>query len=155
MNEEPAAPQIKKIAEIGEMPFQYIGEKERILQGWDQTIKKMLYLFKTDMGNWGYWDKETQQVLTCDQWKGKAALINNRWVKMSLYHRVYLIFAHEVTFTEWNKTTKKREKKTTKNAIVTIPKSANDMILEQLNSRSAESWLKFEFVKGSKGQYIK
>jgi len=154
MNNKLEAPAIKKVAEIGETSFQYIGEKEKILQGWDKELKKMLYLFKTDTGNWGYWDKETSQLIKVTQWKEKAALINSRWVKMALYHRIYVIFDQPITFSEWDSSQKKRVQKTTQDAIITITDSAFKQLEEQMNGRAQESWYKFEFMKRNKGSYV-
>lgn len=139
-------PKIKKIIDIGETPFNFIEKAESILQGWDSKIRKTIYLFRTDTGPWGYYDKDSKQVIEIDQWKGKSAWINDHWVKMALYHRVKLLFTKPVTYSGWDSATRKPVKQTTQEAIVTITDTAYKSLLEQLEGRPAESILKFVFT---------
>lgn len=139
-------PKIKKLVEVGEAPFQYISKLESILQGWDQKIMRTIYLFKTDSGAWGYYDKETAQVLEVTQWKEKAALVNDHWVKMSIYHRIIVKFLSPINYSGWDETNRKEVPTTTSDAIILITDSAFKQIQEQLNGRAANSVLKFHFI---------
>lgn len=155
---EQEIPRIQRIAEIGDAPFQFIEKTESILQGWNAKIRKTVYLFKTEQGPWGYYDKETQQVVEVNDWKGKAALINNSYVKMSLYHRVRLKFLFPLNYKEWDVVAKKEFDSTTTEAIVVLPDTTYKQIMSQLNGRSPESVLKFEFItkklKGRDTTYV-
>lgn len=139
-------PKIQKLNEVGEAPFQFIEKLESILQGWDAKIKKTVYLFKTDTGAWGYYDKDSSQVIEVNQWNKKAAWMNDRWVKMSLYHRIHLMFMFPLDYTGWDAKKRKEIPSQTQEAILTVTDSAYKQILEQLNGRAATSFLKFEFT---------
>jgi len=139
-------PKIKKVVEIGETPFQFIAKEESILQGWDAKIRKTIYLFKTDSGNWGYYDKETSQVIDVTQWKEKAAWVGDHYVKMSLYHRIIIRFAQPLNYSGWDPATRREVPVTTTEAMVVVTDSAYKQIVEQLNGRPADSFLKFQFT---------
>jgi len=139
-------PKIKKLSDVGEAPFQFIEKTESILQGWDSKIKKTIYLFKTDTGFWGYFDKDSSQVIAVNSWKEKAAWIGDHWVKMSLYHRIKIIFNEPITYGSWDKISKKEIKMETKEAIVVVTDTTYKQLLEQLNGREETSVLKFHFT---------
>ena len=140
------APRIKKIAEVGETPFQFFELGETILQGWDKGIGRTIYLFKTETGNWGYFDKETEQVIEVMQWRGKAALIGNSWIKLSLYRRIRVFFNAIVNYSTWDHISKKNMYKQTQEAILTITNSTYDQLLGQMEGRPPESLYKFVFT---------
>lgn len=139
-------PKIKKTADIGDTPFYFIGKTESILQGWDKTIGKTIYLFRTDSGKWGYFDKETNQVIDVNQWREKAALISGHWVKMALYHRVHLKFINPISYSAWDSVAKKQYPVSTQEAIVTITDSSYKSLIEQMSGRDGNSTYKFLFV---------
>ena len=139
-------PKIKKVVEVGETPFQFIEKLESILQGWDKTINRTVYLFKADSGAWGYYDKETNQVIEVNQWKEKAAWIVDHWVKMSVYHRVRIKFASPINYSGWDSSARKEIPATTDEAIIVITDSAYKQLVEQLNGRPQSSYLKFIFI---------
>jgi len=144
-------PKIKKVADIGEAPFLFIEKTESILQGWDKTIRKTIYLFKTDSGNWGYFDKDTNQVIEISQWKEKAAYVGDHWVKMSLYHRVRLKFTQPISYSAWDSGQRRQVQETTQDAIVTITDTAYKSLLEQMNGRDAQSVYQFTFTSRKMG----
>lgn len=143
-------PKIKKIAEVGDKPFKYISTVEKLLQGWDSSVKKTVYLFKTDTGQWGYYDKETQQVIEIDQWKKKAAFINGRWIKMVLYYKIQAMFAEPISFSSWNKMDKKKETLTAKEVLITLTATAFNKLEEQMKGRTPESFYKLSFTTRKK-----
>lgn len=143
---EQEIPKIKKLNEVGESPFQFVEKVESILQGWDSKIRKTIYLFKADSGNWGYYDKDTSQVIDVTQWKDKAAWLGDHWVKMSLYHRIHVHFHPPLNYTGWDPSSRKEIPATTSEAIIVVTDSAYKQILEQLNGRAATSLLKFQFT---------
>ena len=152
MTNKTEIPRIKKIAEVGENPFQCIEKTESILQGWDSTISKTVYLFKTDDGSWGYFDKETSQVIPISQWKEKAAWINGHWVKMALYHRVHVRFSEEVSYSEWNSEEKKQYSDSTLEAIITMTDTSYKSLIEQMTGRERDSFFKFGFTTRKMGK---
>jgi hypothetical protein len=139
-------PLIKKIVDIGESPFHFIEKVESILQGWDSTIKKTIYLFKTESGNWGYYNKKASRITDVEDWKDKSALIGDHYVKMSIYHRVKLKFLFPLNYAGWDAKKRKEVPATTEEGIVIVTDTTYKQILEQLNGRSPESVLKFEFT---------
>ena len=143
-------PKIKKIAEVGDKPFRYISTVEKVLQGWDSRNRKTIYLFKTDTGQWGYYDKSTQQVIEIDQWKKKSALINGQWIKMVLYYRIQALFAEPITFSVWNKMDNKNEQMTAQEVLLTLTGTAYKKLEEQMNGRTPESFYKLSFVTRKK-----
>ena len=143
-------PKIKKTAEIGNKPFRYISTVEKVLQGWSGRSKKTVYLFKTDTGQWGYYDKETQQVIEVDQWKGKAALINGQWIKMTLYYRIQAMFAQAITFSVWNKMEGKNDQMTAQEVLITLTGSAYKKMEEAMRGRTPESWYQLSFTTRKK-----
>ena len=143
MNQE--IPKIRKVAEVGETPFQFIEKQENILQGYDKTIRRSVYLFKMTDGNWGYYDKETSQTIPINQWKGKAAMIDGRWVIMTLYHRIHLRFSEQVIYSNWDKESRKEVRMQTPEAIVTITDSAFKSLTEQIEGRDPGSLFKFTY----------
>lgn len=143
---ESEIPTIRKLSEIGDNPFQFIEKLESILQGWDAKIRKTVYLFKTDSGEWGYYDKETSQVIKATQWKEKAVLIGDHYVKMALYHRVKVKFMFPLDYTGWDAVNKKEIPAVADFATLVITEKTYKQILDQLNGRVANSFLKFIFV---------
>jgi len=149
---------IKKVSEVGEMPFQFIEKVESILQGWDVTINKTIYLFKTDTGKWGYWDKNRSRIVEINNWEGKSAWIEDHFVKMGLYHRVLLKFQSPLNYTGWDNEKRKEVPSVTDQAIVVITDTTYNQILEQLKGRAEDSFLKFEFtsknLKSKNSSYV-
>ena len=139
-------PKIKKTADVGETPFNFIERTESILQGWDKQIKKTIYLFRTNTGAWGYFDKDSGQVIEINQWKGKAAWINGHWIKLSLYHRIKLLFSQPITYNGWDEASHKAVKQTVTEAITTVTDIAYKSLMEQAEGRPAESLFKFVFT---------
>lgn len=143
-------PKIDKLSEIGDKPFRYISTVEKVLQGWNSRVRRTVYLFKTDTGQWGYYDKESQQVIEIDQWKKKAALINGQWIKMTLYHRIQVIFNEPVVFSVWSKMNNKNEQMTAQEALITLTDTAYKHLEEQSKGRPPESWYKLSFTTRKK-----
>ncbi len=139
-------PKIKKLVEVGENPFQFVSKSESILQGFDQKIQRTIYLFKTDSGAWGYFDKDSSQVIEVTKWKEKAALVNDHWVKMAIYHRIIVNFLFPLSYTGWDDVNKVEVPAETSEAILLVTDNTYKQILEQLNGRAANSVLKFHFV---------
>jgi len=152
-------PKIKKIAEIGELPFQFIEKAESILQGWDATIQKTIYLFRTESGAWGYYDKKSSRIAEVNNWDGKSAWVGDHYVKMSLYHRVRLRFSAPLNYTGWDAKKRKETPAVADEAIVVITDTTYKQILEQLNGRAPESYLRFEFttkkIQSRSSTYVK
>ncbi|MCK4501214.1 hypothetical protein KAU11_12005 [Candidatus Babeliales bacterium] len=144
--ENQTIPKIKKVADVGETPFNFIEKTESILQGWDKQIKKTIYLFRTDTGAWGYYDPDSGQVIEVHQWKSKAAWVNGYWVKMAIYHRLKLLFSTPITWSGWDKANNKAVKETASEVIVTVTDTAYKTLIEQLEGRPAESLFKFVFT---------
>jgi len=138
-------PKITKVSEVGESLFQYIKEGEKILQGWDHMLKKTMYLFKAESGKWGYFDKETRQVLDVSQWKGKAAWLNGRWIKMTLYHRVEVFLEQPLTFNVWDKATTQNIQTTAQHVVITITDTAYKKWIEQMQGKIPGAFYKFVF----------
>jgi len=151
-------PKIKKVADVGKTPFTFIEKTESILQGWDNTIKKTIYLFKTDGGKWGYFDKESRQIIEITHWRDKAAWIAGHWVVMSLYHRVHLAFTQPISYSNWDSVLKKEYKESTEDGIVTITDTAYKSLIEQMNGRDENDIYKFSFtsrkLKGRQVTYV-
>jgi len=145
-------PNIKRLIEVGENPFQFINKLESILQGWDQSKGKTIYLFKTDSGKWGYYDKTTSQVIEITSWNGKAAFVGDHYVKMALYHRIRIKFMQPIKFSAWDESARKEYPSETQEAITLVTDNAYKQIVEQLNGRAATSLLKFHFVTKKIGQ---
>lgn len=143
---ESEIPTIRKLSDIGDNPFQFIEKLESILQGWDAKIRKTIYLFKTDSGDWGYYDKETSQVVKVNQWKEKAALIGNYYVKMALYHRIKVKFMFPLNYAGWDPVAKKEIPAVAEIATLVITDKTYKQTLDQLNGRASNSFLKFIFV---------
>lgn len=137
---------IKKIADVGEVPFQFVGKTESILQGWDKSINKTIYLFKTDTGAWGYFDKDSGQVIDVNQWKEKAAWISDHWVKMTLYHRVHLRFSQPISYSAWDSVARRNYKQTVAEALVTMTDTSYKSMLEQMKGRDANAFYQFVFT---------
>jgi len=146
---------IKKIAEVGETSFQFIEKTESILQGWDKTAGKTIYLFKTDTGAWGYYNKERGKVVDVTSWKEKSAYVHDHFVPMTLYHRVHLLFTSPISYSEWDSATKKQKKDITMEAIVTMTDTSYKSMLEQMQGRDPNSFYKFVFTsKKLKGRMV-
>ena len=143
---ESESPKIRRLAEVGEAPFQFIEKLESILQGWDSKIGKTIYLFKTDSGAWGYYNKNNNQVIEVNEWEGKAALIGGYFVKMALYHRIQVRFQAPITYSGWDPVSKKEVPASTEIATLVITDKTYKQILDQLKGRAADSNLRFNFV---------
>ena len=143
-------PVIDKILEVGENLFCLLSVKEKILQGWDPKTRRTVYLFKTDTGDWGFYDKETNQVIEVDKWKKKAAWINGRWVKMSVYYKLNVVFEEAVTFSSWNKMERKVDKMTAVEAVIVLTSSAYDHLINQMEGRPKDSFYKLSFATRKK-----
>ena len=142
-------PKVQKIAEVGSNPFQYLSTTEKILQGWNSTTRKTVFLFKTDTG-WGYFDKPTGQVIDVNQWKGKAVFIGGQWIKMTLYYRIHVAFAEPVSLLVWNKEIKKKEQIAPKEVLITLTGSAYKQLEEQMRGRPPGSWYQLSFTTRKK-----
>lgn len=151
-------PKIKKIADVGEVPFQFVEKTESILQGWDKASNRTIYLFKTDTGQWGYFDKDSQQVIDVTRWKDTAAWVSNRWVKMTLYHRAHLRFSQAITYSEWDSVARRQYPMQVAEAIVTMTDTAYKSLLEQMKGRNLEAFYQFVFtsrkLKGRMVNYV-
>jgi hypothetical protein len=143
---ESEIPTIRRLADVGDAPFQFIQKLESILQGWDAKIRKNIYLFKTDSGGWGYYDKNINTVSEVSQWKGKSALVGDHFVKMALYHRIQVKFLFPLTYNSWDKAAKKEVPAETENATLAVTDKTYKQILDQLKGRAADSNLRFNFV---------
>ena len=143
-------PKIQKLTEVGDKPFKYISTVEKVLQGWNNKTNKTVYLFKTDTGQWGYYDKDTQQVIDIDQWKGKAALIDGQWIKMVLYYRIRVMFAEPIVFSVWRKMERKNEQMTAQEALITLTATAYTKMEESMKGRPPESWYRLSFTTRKK-----
>lgn len=143
---ESEIPMIRRLADVGDAPFQLIQKLESILQGWDAKIRKNIYLFKTDSGAWGYYDKNSNSVSEVNQWKGKSALIGDHFVKMALYHRIQVKFLFPLTYNSWDKIAKKEVPAETEYATLAVTDKTYKQILDQLKGRAANSNLRFNFV---------
>jgi hypothetical protein len=141
---------IKTLSDVGETPFQVIERQENILQGWDNKKRRSIYLFKTESGVWGYYDKASKQTINISAWKDKSAFVDGNWVKMSLYHRVHVKFAQVVNSNSWDYHNKKRVSVPLTEAIITLTDSAYKSLEEQANGRPLESWFKLSFVTQKK-----
>jgi hypothetical protein len=143
---------IRKTADLGDATFKFIEKTESILQGWSTSIGRTIYLFKMDTGEWGYFDKESGQFMGVTEWRQRAALVYGKWVKMSLYHRVHLVFTEDLTYAEWDPSTRKEYFKLAPEAIVTITDLAYKSLLEQMSGRDPESTYKLVFTTRKMGK---
>ena len=122
------------------------------MQGWDKEARKTVYFFRTDNNVWGYYDKETSQVIEPNQWKGKSVFVSGHWVAMALYHRLYLRFTQQVSYSIWDTASKKQAQLSTQNAIVTVTDTAYKSLLKQANGRDPNSIYKFVFTSRKMGK---
>jgi hypothetical protein len=152
--DQTSAPKIKRTHDVGETPFQFISKIESILQGWDQINKKMVFLFKADTGNWGYWDKDTEQVVEISEWEGKAAFIRGVKIKMAVYHRLHLLFTQPVIYGEYDSVSRKEIKMQTSEAIVTVTDQAHKLLLEQMSGRSQNDIYRFGWTSRKLGRRV-
>lgn len=150
MNNEEDIIKIRKIKEIGETPFYFLKEVGSVLQGFNKSLRKMVFLFKTENG-WSYYDKEINQVVKADRWKEDSVFMKGYWVKMSLYHKVHLQFLRPVSCTAWDKASKREYTAFAPEAIVTITDMAYKSLLEQTNGRNPNSLYRFVFVSRNIG----
>lgn len=139
-------PKIKNLNEVGEAPFQFIEKVESILQGWDNTIRRTIYLFKTGTGMWGYFDKDSSQVTAVTNWNEDSAWIKGRYIKMSLFHRIHVRFYEPLKYTGWDPATRKEVPAQASDAILLITDSTYHQIQEQLTGRNPLSWLQLHFT---------
>ena len=138
-------PKIKRTVEVGEIPFQLLEVQEEILQGWNPRLNKTMYLFKSDLGNWAYYDRNTNMVVEVGEWKDRAAHIAGDWVKMTKYFRVAVQFLQPILYTTWDGSEKKNVQKSTEVAILTITKTAFDHLMVAKEGRPEESWYRFQY----------
>lgn len=143
-------PKIEKLTEIGPISFRYIANPENILQWWDKMANKTKYLFKTDSGAWGYYDTQTSQVIEINQWKGKAAMVEGEWCKMTLYHRVHVIFSQPVNFTAYDSQQKRKVQQTAQEAIIVLTDTAFKSLVEAMNGRDPNSYYSLSFTTRNK-----
>jgi hypothetical protein len=148
--EENQVPRLDKITEVGETPFQVIEVKEKILGGWDSVRHRGVYLFKTDTGAWGYYDNETHQVIEISQWKGKAAWMNEKWIKMSVYYRIHVVFASAVTFTTYDPSSKQNMKISWSEALIKVSDSTYLMLTNMIQGRDPNTFYRFHFAEKKK-----
>lgn len=144
-------PKIKKLIEIGNTPFQVIEVIEKVLQGWNN--KKPIFLFKTDSGNWAYYDNDTKQVVDVEQWNGKSALVKGAWIKMGLYHKIHLIFKTPVTYTEYSGQYK-GQLVSANEVSVNITDAAYKALESQMAGRPPNSFYQFTYKKGKTSQFV-
>lgn len=147
-------PKIKKTNEVGEIPFQLLETQEEILQGWNSKIRKMMYLFKSELGNWAYYDKSSGMVVEVSEWKDRAANIAGDWVKMTKYFRVLVRFLEPVSYTSWDNDARKNVTLQTDVAILTITKSAYEHLEEAMKGRDALSWYRFLYKQTKRMVYV-
>ncbi len=143
-------PIIKRLSEVGETPFQVIKEFEKILQGWDAKKRRTVYLFKTVNDKWGYFSKESKQIMEVTAWDKKAAFIDGNWVKMSLYHRVLVKFSQPVNSTSWDSSNKRKTIVPLLEAIIILTDTAYKSLIEQMQGRQSGSWFKLSFMTKKK-----
>lgn len=143
-------PKIEKLTEVGNVPFQYLDNPENILQWWDKTANKTKYLFKTDSGAWGYYDRLTQQVIEINQWKGKAALVEGEWCKMVLYHRVHVLFSQPLIFTAYDPEQRKKVQQNAQEAIITLTDTAFNSLQDAMKGREINSFYHLSFTTRNK-----
>lgn len=139
-------PKITKTSEIGENAFRVVKVEETILQGWDAGQRRMLYLFKNNQtNNWAYYDKDRKQTFDVLDWRDKEAFIMGKYVKMSLYYRVHLVFDIPIEYGVAGK------KQMTYEALVLLAKTAYEALQQQMVGRDLNSFFKFEYKKLAKG----
>ena len=108
----------------------------------DQKIHRTVYLFRTADGEWAHYDKETSQVIKIHNWKEKAAMMNGRWIKMALYHRIIIHFTEMLNYAGWDANTKKETPATTADAVIVITDTTYKQLIEQLKGRDEKSIFK-------------
>ncbi len=143
-------PKIKVLTEIGETPFQVAKVEEKILQGWDKTSRRSLYLFKGPTQVWSYYSKRERCIVEVPQWRDAEALIEGVWVKMSVYWRLQLRFETPVEYTSFEE--KVKTKKVVSEAIVVVTGAAYESLEEQFKGRPEGSWYKFSYKKLKNGR---
>lgn len=146
-------PKIKKISEIGATPFRIQDVQEKILQGWSKRQKKMLYVFKADSGNWAYYDKESSTMVEISSWREKEAYIMGEWVKMSLYYRVHIVFEVPVNYSSYVKDLG-MQSQLTYEALILLPKTAFELLEQQMVGRDPNSYYIFNYKKLKKGSSV-
>lgn len=149
----PDIPKIKKVNEIGTTPFRVVEVKEKILQGWDKTSRKMLYLFKGSLGNWSYYDPQGKMEVEVPQWRDKEALIMGRWIKMSLYYRLHIAFETPITYSEFSYGRGSQQHQTYE-AIINITKKAYENLEKQMSGRAPGSYYCFTYKNLAKGATV-
>lgn len=148
----PDIPKIKKVTEIGSTPWSLINIEEKILQGWDSRAKKLLYLFKDQLGVWSYYDKYSKLTVEVMEWREKEALIKDQWIKMSVYYRLHLRFAEVVTYSTFQYGAGSQHHQTTE-ALVLVPKSIYDQLMEVMGVHPV-GWYRFEYKRLKKGDSV-
>lgn len=140
---------IKRVAQIGEAEFNYLGMTEAIMQGWDG--KKTVYLFKTPTGNWAY-AAPSGGVQAVTEWDGDKAMMNGQYIKMAPYCRIHLKFIAPLTYKVWNGTA--NVDKTVSEAIIAVTESTYQAMEEAIKGRSKEAVYKLKYgVMPNKNKY--
>lgn len=148
-------PKIRRIQDVGEFPFQIIGNEETILQGWDPGIHRNVFLFKTPNGVWGYFDKGSNSIIENIQWDKKKALVNGRWVEMALYHRLDVRFQQPIMATVYSKEDKSTTQGPIQEANITIADKCYKNLMAQTAGRDPNSFYKFVWIsKTVKGRTV-
>lgn len=144
-------PKIRSLSEIGNTMFLVTGEPEKILQGWDNAKRKLVYLFRSEKdGKWGYFDKNSDEIIA-PQWQEKKALINGNWVEMSQYYRVPVKFINEVTYTDF---TNGKQVKKTSEALILLTDSAYKSLKEVARTSISVYMFSFRERKNKDGKII-
>lgn len=141
-------PKIRKLAEVGEAHFQFMGIAESILQGFSKLKRKTVYLFKNQEGKWSYYDKSTEQVIPVDQWQVKAAWVGGEWIKMTKYHRMNVFFLQPVTYSVW--LDRRAVTQQTQEAQLLITDTAYQSLVEASKGRPTNSAYKLTFTSRKK-----
>ena len=148
----PDIPKIKRISEIGEEPFRLVNMEEAILQGWDKTARKMLYLFKDQTGTWAYFDKNSKMTVQVPEWRDKEALVMGKWIKMSLYYRLHVAFENPITYSIRSRQGSQNFQ--TYEGIILVPKAAYEMLQQQMVGRDPNSFYRFKYKQLKSGTTV-
>jgi len=148
-------PRIRRIQDVGENHFQILGNEETILQGWDVGLHRNVFLFKTPNGVWGYFDKASNGIIENIQWDKKKALVNGRWVEMSLYHRLDIRFYQPIMATAYDKESHQAVQGQIQEANITITDKCYKNLIAQTAGRDPNSFYKLVWnTKKSRGREV-
>lgn len=140
---------MQRVSDLQGAEFRFLEKKETILQGFHPKLRKSVYLFRAEDKKWAYYSKSINKVIKVDRWQDKSAFIEGSWVKLSVYHRVHLLFPNSLTYKGKNGET------TVNEAIIPITDSAYKQLLDQMAGRVSESIYTFEYkVLANKSLYI-